>query len=221
MIRALLLDLDNTLYPANAVMEAEIVRRMNEYVARYLGLPFDEAAALRRERMPAYATTYEWLAAEHGLADAEGYFDYVHPEGEEACLEPDPALGPLLDGIGLPKYIFTNAPASHADRVLERLGSAGRFRQIFDIRFNGLRGKPHASAVDRVLAAVRADCGAAPSEVAFVDDVPRYVRGFSARGGLGILIDHHGRHAAEGLPTIRLISELPSALAAAAEGIAR
>lgn len=221
MIRALLLDLDNTLYPASATMEAEIVRRMNEYVARFLDLSFDEAAALRRERMPAYATTYEWLEAEHGFTDADAYFDYVHPEGEEACLEPDPALGPLLDGFDLPKYVFTNAPAAHADRVLARLGVQGRFRRVFDIRFNGLRGKPHASAVDRVLAAVRADCGAEPAETAFVDDVPRYVRGFADRGGLGILIDHHGRHAREGLPTIRLLAELPSTLAAAAEGRAR
>jgi putative hydrolase of the HAD superfamily len=208
MIQALLFDLDNTLYPASERMEDDIILRMNDYTARITGLSLEAAIALRRERMPAYGTTLEWLMAEYGFDDPDAYFDYVHPEGEEEALYPDGGLAPFLDSLPQHKYIFTNAPMEHAERVLRRLSIEGRFRIIFDIRFNGLRGKPHRAAVDRVLAAVRDDCGARPQETLFIDDVPRYVQGFKERGGHGVLIDQDGRHGPTGLPTIRLLPEL-------------
>jgi putative hydrolase of the HAD superfamily len=208
MIQALLFDLDNTLYPASERMEDDIILRMNDYTARITGLSLEAAIALRRERMPAYGTTLEWLMAEYGFDDPDAYFDYVHPEGEEEALRPDGGLAPFLDSLSQHKYIFTNAPMEHAERVLRRLNIEGRFRIIFDIRFNGLRGKPHRAAVDRVLEAVRQDCGALPRDTLFVDDVPRYVRGFMERGGHGVLIDQDGRHGPTGLPTIRLLPEL-------------
>lgn len=208
MIQALLFDLDNTLYPASERMEDDIILRMNDYTARLIGLSLEESIALRRERMPAYGTTLEWLMAEYGFNDPDDYFNYVHPEGEEEALHADEGLAAFLDSLPPRKYVFTNAPMEHADRVLRKLAIEGRFRRIFDIRFNGLRGKPHAEAVDRVLAAVKADCGASPRETLFIDDVPRYVRGFQERGGHGVLIDQSGRHGATGLPTIRLLPEL-------------
>ncbi|MBU0928195.1 MAG: pyrimidine 5'-nucleotidase [Spirochaetes bacterium] len=208
MVRALFLDLDNTLYPASAAMESETIRRMNEYVARLLGSGVEEAAALRRERMPNYGTTLEWLMAERGFSDVEDYFSYVHPDGEEESVALDPALGPFLDSIALPKYVFTNAPMEHAARVLARLGVADRFERVFDVRFCGLRGKPAASAVDAVVAAA----GVPAAESLFADDIPRYVRGFVDRGGRGVLVDHFGKHADSGLPTIRTIYELAAFL---------
>ncbi len=208
MIRAVIFDLDNTLYPASASMEADTVRRMNEYVARAVGLPVDEATALRRERMPNYGTTLEWLMAERGLRDYEDYFAYVHPDGEEEAVAFDPALGPFLDSIALPKYVFTNAPMEHADRVLRKLRVADRFERVFDVRFCDLKGKPAASAVDKVIATI----GFKADETIFADDVPRYVRGFVDRGGRGVLVDHFGRHPDAGLPTVKTIYELPALL---------
>jgi len=204
MLQAVIFDLDNTLYPASASMEADTVRRMNEYCARLLGLSVEEATALRRERMPNFGTTLEWLMAERGFADPEDYFAYVHPDGEEAAVAYDPGLGPFLDSIRLPKFVFTNAPMEHADRVLGRLGVTDRFERVFDVRFCGLKGKPAASAVDKVLAAIGFPAG----DTLFADDVPRYVQGFIARGGRGILVDHFGKHPDSGLSSIRTIYEL-------------
>lgn len=208
MIQSVLFDLDNTLYPSTAAMERDIIGRMNEFTAGYIGISIDEARNLRRSQMAAYGTTLEWLMAEHGFEDPEGYFAFVHPEGEEDVLEFDPALGPFLVSVALPKYVFTNAPMAHAERVLRKLGIERHFISVFDIRFNNLRGKPHEEAIDRVLAAVKDDCGALPGQCLFVDDVPRYVRGFVACGGAGLLIDHDGRHGETGLPTIRSLPEL-------------
>jgi putative hydrolase of the HAD superfamily len=211
MIRAVIFDLDNTLYPASSAMEALTVRRMNEYTSRLLGLGVEETVAIRRERMPRFGTTLEWLMAEHGFDDPEGYFSYVHPDGEEDTVEFDPGLSPFLDSLTLPKFVFTNAPMEHADRVLRKLGVADRFERIFDARFCGLKGKPAAAAFSAVLEAI----GARAGETVFVDDIPRYVRGFIELGGRGVLIDHFGKHPDAGLPTIRTIYELPAHLDAA------
>jgi len=206
MVRALIFDLDNTLYPASADMERLTVSRMNEYCAGLLGIGPDEAAAIRRERMPRYGTTLEWLMAEHGFVDSERYFAYVHPDGEEDTVAFDPELGPFLDAIALPKYVFTNAPMEHADRVLRKLRVEDRFERVFDVRFCGLKGKPAASAVDAVVAAI----GLPAADTLFADDIPRYVQGFVARGGRGVLVDHFGKHPDSGLPTVRSIYELPA-----------
>jgi len=210
MLRYLLFDLDNTLYSQSLGMEHDIARRMTEFVASYLGLPFDEARELRSVEARRYGTTLEWLTKTRGFSDPEGYFAFVHPEGEEYCIEPDPALGLLLDSIPLPKAVFTNSPREHAERVLRKLGIEGRFQAIYDIRYCELRGKPHADACLRVCAA----CGAGIGETLFIDDLPRYVEGFIAAGGRGLLIDEAGRHADSLLPRIRGLAELPGILAA-------
>jgi len=204
MIHAVFFDLDNTLYPASASMEADIVRRMNEYVAVLLRMPFAEAKELRALRMPNYGTTLEWLMREHGFTHIEDYFGAVHPEGEEDVLVRDPDLPAFLDSIAQDKYIFTNAPSQHAERVLAKLGIADKFKRIFDVRFTGLRGKPGRAAVEKVIAA----SGRLAADTLFVDDVPRYVRGFTDCGGRGVLIDHDDKYPEETLPRIRSIYEL-------------
>lgn len=208
MLKAVVFDLDNTLYPASSAMEEHTSRLMSEYVAEILGTDADEATAIRRRKLKNYGTTLEWLMAEYGVDDVDAYFDRVHPDGEEDMIEFDPLLGPFLDSIRLPKYVFTNAPMSHARRVLDKLGVADRFEKVFDVRFNGLKGKPDAAAVDRVIAAI----GVAATEAILADDMPSYVRGFIDRGGKGVLVDHFGRHLGSGLPTIKTIYELKAYL---------
>jgi len=204
MIKALFLDLDNTLYPASSSMESDIVARMNEYTSRIIGMGLEEAKAQRKERMPRYGTTLEWLMAEYGFSDPDDYFAYVHPDGEERVLAPDPALRPFLQSIRLPKFIFTNAPMEHATRVLAYLGISDCFARVFDVRFNQLHGKPARSACERVIHAA----GVEPHESLFADDVPRYVQGFIDAGGAGVLVDHDGRHANTGMASVSSIYEL-------------
>ncbi|MBU0936947.1 MAG: HAD-IA family hydrolase [Spirochaetes bacterium] len=208
MIQAVFFDLDNTLYPASAGMEEDIVRRMTQFAAEFLGVSSEEAMRLRRANIHQYGTTLEWLMKEHGLRDYDHYFSVVHPDGEEAMLEIDPALPGFLENIQQRKYVFTNAPMEHATRILKRFGIEHCFQKIYDVRFNDLTGKPARAAVERVLT----DAACPPQNSIFVDDVPRYVRGFSACGGKGILIDHYDKYTHEDLPRIRSIYELDSYL---------
>jgi putative hydrolase of the HAD superfamily len=209
MLRYLLLDLDNTVYPETTGMERDILRRMNEYVARYLGMPQHEARELRRERVRKFGTTLEWLMAEEGFGDPEAYFAAVHPAGEEYCIDASPALGRILDSIDLPKAILTNSPREHAERVLRKLGAEGCFEAIYDIRFNELRGKPYREAF---LRACRA-CGVAVEDTLFIDDLPKYVQGFVDLGGRAVLVDESGRHADTSFRKIHSLVELPDLIA--------
>jgi len=213
MIRYLLLDLDDTVYSESFGLEREVLARINEYAMRFTGLGGEAFLEARKRRMPDFGTTLEWLMADYGFADSEDYFAFVHPEGEEKPLGPDPELAAALDAVALPKAIFTNSPREHAERVLARLGVADRFDAIYDIRFNGLHGKPHADAVARVCAA----CGVEPAEALFVDDSPQYVRGFIDLGGIGVLRDEAGRHGDSRLRRVRSLTELPALLAALAK----
>lgn len=195
MIHHLLLDLDNTLYPASEAMDAGITHRMIGFVASYLGVSVEEATALRlaaiRGAKP-YGTTLEWLKAEHRLADENAYFEAVHPESEIAELTPDPKLGPYLVSLGLPLTLLTNAPMAHAKRVLAFFGIEDIFLGVFDLTFHNGRGKPHRNSFLDTLKAV----GHTVDDTIFVDDQPKYVRGFKALGGRAILVDESGRNAA-------------------------
>ena len=84
-------------------------------------------------------------------------------------------------GPALPTSIFTNAISEHAERVLAFYGIRDLFERVFDLRFNGYRGKPDPEAYRRVLAAV----DRSRPEVLFVDDYPVYLEPFRAMGGPG------------------------------------
>lgn len=188
MVRHLLLDLDNTLYPASGEMDRGISRRMLEFVADYLAVPMDEAVRMRAADLPKFGTTLEWLKARHGLRDEAAYFEAVHPESEIAELKPDPALRPYLLSLGLPLTLLTNAPMSHASRVLAFFGIEDIFLGVFDLTFHCGQGKPHPECYRNTLAAV----GWSVEETLFVDDHIKYVRGFRDIGGRAVLVDETG-----------------------------
>jgi|WetSurMetagenome_2_1015567.scaffolds.fasta_scaffold107295_2 putative hydrolase of the HAD superfamily len=209
MLRLALFDLDNTLYPESSGMDRDITRRMLDFVARFLGTSVEEARALRHERARLYGTTLEWITVEHAFRDVEAYFAAVHPDGEEYCIAANPELGPILDSIPAAKAVLTNSPVEHAERVLAKLGVRDRFGVVHDIRANGLRGKPHAEAYRRACEL----SGASIAETIFIDDMPKYARGFMALGGRAVLVDEAGRYGSEAIPAVRELSELPALLA--------
>lgn len=212
MIRHLLLDLDNTLYPASDGMDEAISRRMLEYVARFVGVSLEEGIRLRNERLPLYGTTLEWLTAEHNLTDRKAYFEAVHPESEINDLQKDPNLRAYLLSLSYPMTLLTNAPMAHAKRLLEFFHIEDLFLGVFDITYHKGVGKPHAQCFNETLAAV----GFTIEETLFVDDYLKYIRGFKAIGGKSVLVDETGKNTEvarkEGFCHIRTIYELKALL---------
>ena len=165
-VQSWIFDLDNTLYRADCGVFAQIEGRMTDYVARYLGLPRQEAFALQKSLYRAHGTTLNGLMKLHGIAP-DDYLDYVH-DIDLSSLAPDPALIAAVERLPGRRYIFTNGCRRHAARILERIGAAHLFEETWDIRTTGFAPKPASAAYDAVVAA----SGIAPERSAMFDDIP-------------------------------------------------
>jgi putative hydrolase of the HAD superfamily len=192
MIKHLLLDIDNTLYPASSLMNTGVYTRIIRFVAAFLGLSDEEAAKIRRESVNRpdgrYGTTIEWLRNDFHIEDVNAYFSFVHPESEVQELIPDDNLRPFLQSLDMPMTILTNSPLVHAERVLSFFHVEDLFPNVFDITRNAFLGKPHKKAYLNALA----ESGFSIEETLFVDDSPRYVVGYQALGGQGVLVNATG-----------------------------
>jgi putative hydrolase of the HAD superfamily len=165
----LFFDLDDTIYPNTNGLWPAIRDRMGEYMAERLGLPRDQIPGLRRTYYETYGTTLRGLQAHHQV-DADDYLEYVHNLPLEHYLTPDPGLRALLLGLPQPKWIFTNADAGHARRVLAASNLSDCFNGIIDVRATNFACKPEQQAYQGalVLAAERN-----PTRCVLFDDSPQ------------------------------------------------
>ena len=182
-IEYLIFDLDNTLYPSSAQMDKGITTRMMNCVAEFFNTSYEEAVKIRAEHITNFSTTLEWLRSE-GLTDIETYFSKVHPQNEADELQPDTKLRPFLEAISLPKIILTNAPREHAQRVLDKLQIADLFIDICDIRSSNFYGKPYPLSFEIALQKI----GGTIKNSLFIDDMQKYVDGYTTLGGTAVLV---------------------------------
>ncbi|MFO7767234.1 MAG: pyrimidine 5'-nucleotidase [Pelovirga sp.] len=159
-MKAVLFDLDNTLYPAHCDLFSLIDVRINRYMEEVAGIAVAEVDVLRRRYWRDYGATLQGLIRHHGV-DPEDYLDYVHAVDVGSRLVPDRALRAVLVAAGIPSYVFTNGSRCHADRVLGALGIADLFVEVFDIRIAQYLPKPKPDPYRQVLerlALEGADC---------------------------------------------------------------
>lgn len=163
--RAFLFDLDNTLYPANSGVTEALENRMNDYVQQISSLPRHEAVALRQHYFVTYGTTLRGLQLHHDV-DIETYLHTVHDFDMPTFVKPDPALVALMATVTVPMAIFTNSPREHAERALDVLGLSQLQMPIIDIRMLNFLPKPHPSAYQIALKAIKCD----PEGTVFFED---------------------------------------------------
>ena len=166
-VRDWIFDLDNTLYRADNGIFAQIEARMTEYVMTFLGLGHDAAYARQKELYRRYGTTLNGLMKEHG-AEPDTYLHYVH-DIDLAGLVPDPALAEAIARLPGRRFVFTNGCRDHAGRILDRLGMAALFDQVWDIRSMEFAPKPEPSAYASVVEAA----GVTAAAAAMFDDIAR------------------------------------------------
>lgn len=164
----LFFDLDDTLYPCTSGLWGAIRDRMGRYMAERVGLSEAEIPALRRLYFETYGTTLRGLQKHHHV-DTDDYLAYVHDLPLEKYIQPNPALCALLVSLPQRRFIFTNADAEHARRVMRVLGVADCFEQIIDIRAMAFSCKPEPLAYLRALALAG---DPAPQECVLLDDSP-------------------------------------------------
>lgn len=155
-MKAVLFDLDNTLYPAHCDLFALIDVRINRYMEEVAGIAGVEVDSLRRRYWHEYGATLLGLIRHHSV-DPEDYLDYVHAVDVGSRLGPDHALREILEKSGVPSYVFTNGSRCHADRVLTALGIEDLFVSVFDIRIAQYQPKPNPDPYRQVLELLAVD----------------------------------------------------------------
>lgn len=155
MLRFLVFDLDDTLYPPGTGLFHEVGRRIHTFLQEKLGLSLEEARRLRRLYYEQYGTTLRGLQIHHHIAPDE-YLTYVHDVDVAAYLQPNPQMDAVLATLPQEKVIFTNATAEYARRVLKVLGLGRHFARIFDIYALHFHCKPNPEAYHILLAGLPA-----------------------------------------------------------------
>ncbi|TKJ30785.1 MAG: pyrimidine 5'-nucleotidase [Chloroflexi bacterium B3_Chlor] len=164
-IEYVLFDLDETMYSKDNGLMEMVSQRISDYMSERMGIDHETVAELRREYYERYGTTGRGLFLHHDL-DEEDYFAFVHDLPVEDFLKPDDRLDRMLWDLRAGKFIFTNATAEHARRVLQALGIERHFQRIIDIRDLEYVPKPDIRAYQRVLKLL----SARPEECVLVED---------------------------------------------------
>ncbi len=142
-------DLDNTLYPAECNLFAQVDQRMGEFIARYLGVPFEHARHLQKSYYRQFGTTLSGLMKVHKLDPAD-FLEYVH-DIDLSVVPEHPELAALIERLPGRRLIFTNGSRKHAERVAGKLGVLHLFEDICDIAACEFVPKPEADAFDRMV----------------------------------------------------------------------
>jgi putative hydrolase of the HAD superfamily len=166
-VRAWVFDLDNTLYPPEAALFAQMEPRIVRFITATLGVDEAEAARLRDLYWADHGTTLGGLMALHGV-DPLPYLRSVH-DVDLSRLRPDPELADRIRALPGRRVVFTNGDGAYAARVLRARGLEGVFDAVYGCEHAGYRPKPQQVAFEAVFALD----GLAPAEGAFFDDDPR------------------------------------------------
>jgi putative hydrolase of the HAD superfamily len=131
-ITTIFFDLDDTLYPASSGVWRLIKERMNLFMHEKLEIPWDQIPLLRESYFHQYGTTLRGLQTHHQV-DVENYLSFVHDIPISQYIFPDKKIREIIESLPQRKFIFTNADAEHAKRVLNAMDLTDCFSGIIDI----------------------------------------------------------------------------------------
>ena len=140
--RVWVFDLDNTLHNASPHIFPHISRAMTSYLQTHLGLDEAGAGELRRHYWQRYGTTLAGLMRNHAT-DPRHFLRATHDfSALDKMVVREPALRATLTHLPGRKLVFSNAPVHYALAVLDALGIADLFDDVFSIEHTGYRPKP-------------------------------------------------------------------------------
>ncbi|MGD9784741.1 MAG: pyrimidine 5'-nucleotidase [Hyphomicrobiaceae bacterium] len=163
---AWIFDLDNTLYPADCNLFAQVDHRMGEFIQRYLDVPYEHARYLQKHYYRQYGTTLAGLMKLHAM-EPWAFLDYVH-DIDLSPVPEHPELAAAIERLPGRKLIFTAGSRRHAENVAAKLGVLHLFEDICDIVATGFVPKEQREAYDRMIRAH----GVAPVRAAMFEDMP-------------------------------------------------
>lgn len=163
-------DLDNTLYPRQCNLFAQIDLRITDYVMSITQLPHTEARALQKRYYREFGTTLNGLMHQHEI-DPLHFLGTVH-NIDYSPVDAHPDLVTALRTLPGRKFILTNGDVPHAEAVLKRVGASGLFEGIYDICAMSYRPKPLPEAYDGFLR----QHGIDPTRAAMFDDLEKNLK---------------------------------------------
>lgn len=160
-------DLDNTLYPSECNLFAQIDQRMGMFISEFLGVDRSEARIIQKNYYRDYGTTLNGLMQCHGLKP-EDFLEFVH-DIDIDVVPHLPELGEALSRLPGRCLVLTNGTKMHAARVMERLGVDSHFHEIHDIVDSQYIPKPAPESYDRFIKAL----SIVPETSALFEDLDR------------------------------------------------
>ena len=159
-------DLDNTLYPADCNLFAQIDVKMAEFVASYLDVSLERARYLQKNYYRKFGTTLAGLMQVHNM-EPSSFLDYVHDIDLDVLPE-HPDLADAISQLPGRKFIFTAGSRKHAENVAGKIGILDQFEDIMDIVDTGFVPKEQRAAYNKFLERH----GVTPSTAAMFEDMP-------------------------------------------------
>jgi len=164
--KTIFFDLDSTLYPESNGLWQAIRNRIDLYLHEKMGYLYDNIPEIRNRFFVEHGTTLRGLQIHHQV-DTVDYLNFVHDLPLSEYLAPDPALREMLLSIPHRRWVFTNADAAHAKRVMDILGISDCFEDMIDVWRMDPLCKPRDGAYQLALnLAGETD----PKGCAFIDD---------------------------------------------------
>ena len=175
-------DLDNTLYPAECDLFAQIDQRMTDFVARFLRMERAEARALQKQYYAEHGTTLKGMMTMHGMAPDE-FLAHVH-EIDLSVIPPMPSLSEAIAALPGRKLVYTNGSRGHAERVTRHMELDHHFHGMFGIEDAGFHPKPAQAAYDAFCELHDVD----PARSVFFEDLERNLAPAHAMGFATVLV---------------------------------
>jgi putative hydrolase of the HAD superfamily len=175
-IETWIFDLDNTLYPAECDLFAQVAERMGEYIEQFLGVTSEDAHVVRRDYFLRHGTTLRGLMIEHDM-DPAPFLAYVH-DIDLSPIPLDDRLPQALADLPGRKLIFTNGSTEHARRITAHMGVEHHFEGIFDIVASDYVPKPNPGPYYSLLERFDVD----PTASVMIEDIARNLEPAAAMG---------------------------------------
>ncbi|KAG5944408.1 hypothetical protein E4U59_007296 [Claviceps monticola] len=126
----LFFDVDNCLYSPSTKVQDLMADLIDQYFAKHLELPWDEAVRLHKEYYTNYGLAIEGLVRHHQIDPLAYNAEVDDALPLQDIIKSDAELRRLLQDIDRSKFkvwLFTNAYVTHAKRVVRLLGVEDMF----------------------------------------------------------------------------------------------
>ena len=163
-------DLDNTLYPSSNGLMSDVSDRMTKFVSMVTDKSVEEALIEQKELFKNHGTTLRGLMIRYSI-DPWDFLRFVHNVNYN-LVEKNQKLGNAIKALKGKKIIYTNASATHAKKVLERLGFLEEFDSIFDVSDASWIPKPHIRSYQTLMEKIKFN----PRSSVMIEDIAPNLR---------------------------------------------